>query len=42
MKCDFRESTGYEIDINTNMLKDAKFSFPEVVSLLDSLEIKIY
>lgn len=41
-KCDFRESTGYEIDINTNMLKDAKFSFPEVVSLLDSLEIKIY
>jgi hypothetical protein len=40
-KADFREAKGYVIDIPSNKLRQAKFSFPEVVSLLDSLEIKI-
>lgn len=40
-KSDFREARGYSIDISTNKLKAARFSFPEVVRLLDSLEIKI-
>lgn len=38
---DFRESIGYRIDITTNKLKGAKFSFPDVISLLNVLEIKI-
>lgn len=38
---DFRESIGYGIDITTNKLKGAKFSFPDVISLLNVLEIKI-
>lgn len=38
---DFREATGYQIDINTNKLKGAKFSFPEVINLLSGLEINI-
>lgn len=40
-KADFREAKGYVIDIPSNKLRQAKFSFPEVVSLLDSLELKI-
>lgn len=32
---------GYQINIHTNKLKGAKFSFPEVVSLLSVLDIKI-
>lgn len=40
-KADFRESNGYQIDIGTNRLKDAKFSFPEVINLLNVLGIKI-
>lgn len=40
-KADFREAKGYVIDIPSNKLKQAKFSFPEVTSLLTSLEIKI-
>lgn len=40
-KADFREAQGYLIDIATNKIKDARFSFPEVIRLLDALEIKI-
>ncbi len=40
-KADFREASGYQIDIMSNKLKGARFSFPEVVNLLNSLSIKI-
>lgn len=40
-KSDFRNSSGYVIDIASNKLKQAKFSYPEVVRLLNSLEIQI-
>jgi uncharacterized protein YjbI with pentapeptide repeats len=40
-KADFREASGYQIDIIDNKMKGARFSFPEVVSLLDGLGIKI-
>lgn len=40
-KADFRGAIGYAIDIPSNKLKQAKFSYPEVTSLLNSLEIKI-
>lgn len=40
-KCDFRGASGYVMDVMNNTLKGARFSFPEVVSLLDSLEIEI-
>lgn len=40
-KSDFRNSSGYVIDIASNKLKQAKFSYPEVVWLLNSLEIQI-
>ncbi len=40
-KADFRGAMGYVIDISSNKLKQAKFSFPEVVNLLNTLEIKI-
>ncbi|AFS78937.1 hypothetical protein Curi_c19320 [Gottschalkia acidurici 9a] len=40
-KADFRGAMGYIIDISTNKMKDAKFSFPEVISLLDSFGIKV-
>lgn len=40
-KSDFRNSSGYVIDIVSNKLKQAKFSYPEVVRLLNSLEIQI-
>ena len=39
---DFRESKGYLVDITNCKIKGAKFSFPEAMSLLDSLDIKIY
>lgn len=40
-KSDFRGALGYIIDITTNKLKDAKFSFPEVVNLLNGIGIII-
>ena len=45
-KCDIRkanfcEAIGYHIDIMTNKMKNAKFSFPEVVNLLAGLGIEI-
>jgi len=38
---DFTEAVNYNIDIELNEIKKSKFSFPEVVSLLNSLEIDI-
>lgn len=38
---DFRGAVGYQIDMTTNRMKDARFSFPEAVSLLHQLGIKI-
>lgn len=40
-KADFRNALGYKIDIMTNKLKAAKFSYPDAFSLLDSLGLKI-
>lgn len=40
-KADFREAMGYVVDIKTNLMKNARFSFPEVTSLLNTLDIKI-
>lgn len=40
-KADFRDAKGYVIDIPSNKMKQAKFSYPEVTSLLNSLEITI-
>jgi uncharacterized protein YjbI with pentapeptide repeats len=41
VKSDFRGAYGYAIDIQSNNLKKAKFSFPEVTSLLNSIDIVI-
>lgn len=41
ISADFTESTNYNIDIELNEIKKAKFSFPEVTSLLKSLDIQI-
>ncbi len=38
---DFTEAINYNIDITMNEIKKAKFSFPEVVALLNCLEIEI-
>jgi fluoroquinolone resistance protein len=38
---DFRGAKNYSIDITNNMIKKARFSYPEVISLLDGLEITI-
>lgn len=40
-KSDFKNATDYQIDIITCNLKDAEFSFPEVVNLLNILKVKI-
>ncbi|MCM1364483.1 MAG: pentapeptide repeat-containing protein [Faecalibacterium sp.] len=40
-KSDFRDALGYQISLETNKLKDARFSFPEVINLLNGLGIKI-
>jgi fluoroquinolone resistance protein len=40
-KADLRKATNYEINISENSIAKAKFSFPEVISLLDSLDIEI-
>lgn len=41
VKADFREAVGYNINPNNNKVKKAKFSLPEVVTLLDHLDIVI-
>lgn len=38
---DFTEAKEYQISIETNQLKNARFSFPDVIRLLDGLGIKI-
>jgi len=38
---DFRDALEYVIDITDNKMKKAKFSFPEVINLLSSLDIII-
>lgn len=40
-KADFRETSGYQIDIKSNKLENARFSFPEAINLLNCLGIKI-
>lgn len=40
-RADFKDALGYYIDIKSNRLKKARFSFPEVSNLLDSLDITI-
>ncbi len=38
---DLTDAANYSIDIRTNDIKNAKFSFPDVMALLDYLEIDI-
>jgi uncharacterized protein YjbI with pentapeptide repeats len=38
---DFRSAYNYEIDPRNNQIKEAKFSFPEIVGLLKSFDIRI-
>lgn len=38
---DFRSASGYKINILENKLKSAKFSYPDVLALLDVLGIKV-
>lgn len=40
-KADFRNATDYQVGLLTNKLSGARFSFPEVVTLLNSLNIKV-
>ncbi len=40
-KADFREATGYRMDIMSSKMKDARFSFPEALNLLNGLGIMI-
>lgn len=40
-KADFTSSQGYVVDAKTCDLKDSRFSFPEAISILDSLGVKL-
>ena len=40
-KANFIDAINYFIDPKNNNLKEAKFSFPEAISLLEALEIKV-
>ena len=40
-RADFRDAEGYVIDSAVNTLKGARFSFPDVVRLLDGTGIRI-
>ncbi|MDE6593815.1 MAG: pentapeptide repeat-containing protein [Oscillospiraceae bacterium] len=40
-KADMRDAKGYRIDILTSKLKNARFSYPDVMALLDGIGIKI-
>ena len=40
-KANFKEASGYKVDIFGCKLQDAKFSLPEAVSLLGDLKIKL-
>ena len=39
-KANFRDAKNYQIDFATNNLKKAKFTFPDVINLLKSLDIE--
>lgn len=41
MKADFRSATNYSIDLAYTKIRKAKFSFPEVIALLESQDIEI-
>ncbi|MCM1577588.1 MAG: pentapeptide repeat-containing protein [Ruminococcus sp.] len=41
VKADFRDASGYRVDIFTSKLKNAKFSYPDVMALLEGTGIKI-
>ena len=38
-KANFKEAKGYLIDVTRNLIKGAQFSYPEALTLLDSLGI---
>ena len=38
-KANFKEAKGYLIDVTRNLIKEAQFSYPEALTLLDSLGI---
>lgn len=40
-RSDFKGAKDYYIDLKTNKIKDARFSYPEVTNLLNSLDITI-
>ena len=40
-RCDFRHSLGYSIELNSNKLRGAEFSYPEAMNLLRDLNIII-
>jgi len=40
-KADFRTATNYSIDPEINRIKKARFSVPDVIGLLDKLDIRI-
>ena len=40
-KSDFRKSKGFKINLLNNRTKGAKFSYPDVINLFDSFDIKI-
>lgn len=40
-KANFKEASGYKVDIFGCKLQDAKFTLPEAVSLLGDLRIKL-
>lgn len=41
-KADFRNAINYIIDLQTNMIKKAKFSLPEAINLLRSFDIDLF
>jgi len=40
-KVNFTSATNYSIDLKTNNLRGTRFSYPEVMTLLDNLDIVI-
>ena len=40
-KADFREASDYAIDPSANQMQGARFSFPDVVALLNGFGLKI-
>ena len=40
-KANFKDASGYRVDIFGSKLKDAKFTLPEAVNLLNDLQIKL-